>query len=141
MESTKEMPLILVVEDDEGDEQLTLRGLRTAPPTRIEVARDGGHAVEMLSEWDQKGTGPDLVLLDLKLPKLNGFEVLKWIRKQARFSRTPVVVFSSSDLTQDREAATHLGAQAYHTKPLDFSEYVAVVRKVVEQTLFNKGAA
>ena len=118
---------VLLVEDDHGDELLALRAFKMAclpPPI---VARDGAEAIEILSE----NSDFSLVLLDVKLPKVNGFEVLKQIRTREATRKLRVVMLSSSDVQADIDASYQLGANSFVTKPVVFSEYLATVRGVL----------
>lgn len=124
---------ILLVEDNENDELLTLRALkqhRVINP--VTVARDGGEALEYLF-----GTGSDegreviklpaLVLLDLKLPKVSGLQVLSKVRSHEPTSRVPVVILTSSDEEKDICESYRLGANSYVRKPVEFDEFVDAV--------------
>lgn len=124
---------ILLVEDDRDDEELTLRALRRSNiSNEVVVAHDGQEALDLLfggerfldGEMDQL---PAVVLLDLKLPKVNGIEVLRKIRSDARTRRLPVVVLSSSRLERDRDAVYDLGANSFITKPVDFDKFCEAV--------------
>lgn len=124
---------ILLVEDDRDDEELTLRALRRSNiRNEVVVARDGQEALDLLfagprfmdGEVDQL---PAVVLLDLKLPKVNGIEVLRKIRTEPRTRRLPVVVLSSSRLERDRDAVYDLGANSFITKPVDFEKFCEAV--------------
>ena len=125
--------IILLVEDDRDDEELTLRALRRSNiRNEVVVARDGQEALDVLfggarfldGETDQL---PAVVLLDLKLPKVNGIEVLRKIRSDARTRRLPVVVLSSSRLERDRDEVYDLGANSFITKPVDFEKFCEAV--------------
>jgi two-component system, response regulator len=126
--ATSELKTILLVEDNADDETLTLRALRQSDvPNIIRVARDGAAALDYL-----RGDNPlpDLVLLDLKLPKLNGLEVLEQIRKDERTKSLPIVILTSSDEERDIDGAYDLGANSYVRKPVDFREFVDAVRQL-----------
>jgi len=120
--------MILLVEDNPDDEALTLRAVRKHMPYGIMVARDGAEALEFLF-----GTGrhagrdvtlnPLLVLLDLKLPKVNGLEVLRRLREDARTRSVPVIVFTSSTEEQDILDSYLLGANSYVRKPVDYGQF------------------
>jgi len=127
---------ILLVEDNPTDEKLTLRVLaKHKIRNPIVVARDGAEALEYLS-----GTGrhvgrdarllPQVVLLDLRLPKLNGFEVLRQVRADERTRLLPVVVLTSSDLDQDVVQSYELGANSYVRKPVDFVQFSEAVGRL-----------
>ena len=122
--------LILVVEDREDDILLIRKAFDKARvPNPIQYVRDGEEAVAYL-----RGEGkyanraehplPDLVLLDLKLPRMDGFEVLKWIRAETGIRGLPVVVLTSSDQIQDVNRAYDLGANSFFVKELDFENFV-----------------
>jgi two-component system response regulator len=120
---------ILLVEDDHYDEELTLRALRRSNiRNEVIVANDGAEALEILfgegkfldREMDSL---PAVVLLDLKLPKVSGIEVLRRIRSDPRTRRLPVVVLTNSRLERDREEVYDLGANSYICKPVDFEKF------------------
>jgi two-component system, response regulator len=122
---------ILLVEDNPADEALTLRALSKAKiANRVEVARDGAQAIDRLFSVDENGqyhTLPKLILLDLKLPKLDGHEVLERIRADSRTRLLPVVILTTSVEDQDRFEGYRLGANSYVRKPVDFAEFSEVV--------------
>ena len=121
---------ILLVEDNADDEQLTLRALRQSDiPNMIRVARDGAEAIDFLFGKDAL-TLPDLVLLDLKLPKISGLEVLQKIRSEDRSRALPVVILTSSDEERDIVKSYDLGANSYIRKPVDFDEFIDAVRQL-----------
>ena len=124
-------PLILHVEDDESDAALLERALRRAQVSVTTFrAEDGQVAIDYLA-----GTGkyadrtayplPGLVLLDIKMPRIDGFDVLKWIRGQAQFAHLPVVMLSSSDEPSDIQTATRLGANCYIVKQANYGDVIA----------------
>jgi two-component system response regulator len=123
---------ILLVEDDRDDEELTLRALRKSNiRNEVIVAHDGAEALELLfgerfvdHEMDNL---PAVVLLDLKLPKVNGIEVLRRIRQDPRTRRLPVVVLTSSRHERDRDEVYDLGANSYICKPVDFEKFSEAV--------------
>jgi two-component system response regulator len=125
--------LVLLVEDNPSDEKLTLRALSKAGvATEVAVARDGVEALEFL--WLHGPTSPTdadlpaIVLLDLKLPRVDGLEVLRRIRADIRTQLVPVIVLTSSTLDEDRLAAYSMGANAYVRKQVDFSAFVAAAQ-------------
>jgi two-component system, response regulator len=127
---------ILLVEDNPDDEALTLRALRQNKiANEIAVARDGEEALDFLFARgryaDRAGERlPSLVLLDLKLPKIDGLEVLKEIRASEKTRRQPVVILTSSKEDQDLLRGYGLGVNSYIRKPVDFTQFVEAVRQV-----------
>jgi two-component system response regulator len=118
-------PWILVVEDDPDDERLARRVFdRAGRKEQLIVARDG---VEALSILRAEETSPRVVLLDLKLPRLSGIDVLMEIREDFRLKTLPVVVLTSSGETTDLAACYELGCNAFVRKPIEFDRYVDVV--------------
>ena len=118
---------ILLVEDNPDDEALTVMALRGVPAT-LEVARDGQEAMDYLTN-DGKAL-PRLVLLDLKLPKIDGLEVLRRIREDDRTRLTPVVVLTSSNAPDDVIASYRLGANSYVRKPVNFDQFSETIRQL-----------
>jgi two-component system, response regulator len=120
---------ILLVEDNPDDEALTLRALkRNSIRNEVTVARDGAEALDILFPGDGAGGMlPGLILLDLKLPKVDGLEVLRRIRADTRTRIVPIVVLTSSRLDDDVLASYHSGANGYVRKPVNFAEFTAAV--------------
>lgn len=131
--------MILLVEDNPDDEKLTLRAMReTEPVTTVVVARDGQEAIDMLLGGGSMRL-PALVLLDLKLPKVNGLEVLQRVRANPATKCLPVVVLTSSDEERDILQSYDLGANSYVRKPIDFEEFIDAVRQLgVYWLTFNR---
>jgi CheY-like chemotaxis protein len=127
---------ILLVEDNLEDLELTLRALQKANLTnRIHIARDGAEALEFLfCEGAHAGRniedGPKFVLLDLKLPKIDGLQVLKRIKDDLRTKAIPVVVLTSSKEQNDVVESYHLGVNSYIVKPVNFERFAEAVRDV-----------
>lgn len=125
--------LILLIEDNDDDVQLTLRALKQhRVANRVEVARDGAEALDLLfCRGPHAGRDPkilpNLVLLDLKLPKEAGLEVLEQIRSDPRTKRLPVVVLTSSNVESDLATSYDLGANSYIRKPVDFTQFMQAV--------------
>jgi two-component system response regulator len=128
--------IILLVEDNPDDELLTLRALKKSNIlNEVVVARDGAEALDYLF-----GTGvhagreasrmPQVVLLDLRLPKVDGLEVLQRLRADERTRLLPVVVLTSSDEEQDIVKSYSLGANSYVRKPVDFAQFSEAVRQL-----------
>ena len=128
--------LILLVEDNPDDEELTTRALRQAKiANEIFVARDGAEAVEFLfGEGRHAGRDlarqPAVVLLDLKLPKLSGLDVLDRLRSDPRTRLIPVVVLTSSSEEEDMLKSYKLGANSYVRKPVAFGQFVNAVSQL-----------
>jgi two-component system response regulator len=120
---------ILLVEDNPDDEALTIRALsKNNILNEIVVAHDGAEALEHLFGSERSpSTFPALVLLDLKLPKVDGFEVLRRIRADDRTQLIPVVILTSSKEQEDVSAGYSGGANAYVRKPVKFAEFVDAV--------------
>jgi two-component system, response regulator len=127
---------ILLVEDNPDDEALTLRALRKNNiRNEVVVAHDGVEAIDYLF-----GTGtfagrnaddlPQVVLLDLKLPKLDGLSVLRRLRADQRTKLLPIVILTSSNEEQDRLVGYDLGANSYVRKPVDFNQFIEAVRQL-----------
>ncbi len=120
---------ILLVEDNAKDEALTLRALRKGNIlNRVSVARDGAEALDYLLGQDV--VLPQLVLLDLKLPKIDGLEVLRRIRGDARTRLLPVVILTTSTEEKDRLEGYRLGANSYVKKPVDFRQFAEAVHQM-----------
>jgi two-component system, response regulator len=128
--------IILLVEDNADDEKLTLRALKSNNiRNEVVVARNGAEALDYLF-----GTGayagrnlnimPQVVLLDLNLPKLNGLEVLRRLRSDDRTRLLPVVILTSSLEERDRIDGYHLGANSYVRKPVDFTQFNEATRQL-----------
>ena len=124
-------PVILLVEDNPKDEALTLRALKKANiGNRVVVKRDGVEAIDYLLGSGEGGSDnemPQLILLDLKLPKVDGHEVLRRIRGDERTRLLPVVILTTSVEDRDRLQGYRLGANSYVRKPVDFSEFAQAV--------------
>jgi len=133
---SEQTKVILLVEDNPDDAALTLRALKKNNiMNEVVVARDGVEALDYLH-----GTGehadrnvldlPQLILLDLKLPKLDGLEVLKRVRADERTALQPVVVLTTSVEEQDVVSSYRLGANSYIRKPVDFDQFMEAVRQL-----------
>lgn len=117
---------VLIVEDNPNDAELTLRALRgLVGPERLLLIEDGVRAAEHLS--GNGGRPPRFILLDLKLPRMDGLELLRRIRAEPRTQPVPVVVLTSSREEHDLRESYRLGANSYLVKPVGFQEYVALV--------------
>ena len=127
---------ILVAEDDPNDQFFIQRELkRLAFPVQLRFVNDGEQAIAYLSALDKPDCQfpkPDVMFLDLKMPRLNGFELLEWMRKNAFSERILTVVVSSSSLQEDIDKAYDLGANAYLIKPVNLQDYVRIFRATGE---------
>jgi len=127
---------ILLVEDNPDDEELTLRAFKKNNITNeMVVARDGAEALDYIfgtGKYAGRGKSvlPQIVLLDLKLPKLDGLEVLKRIRADERTRVMPVIILTSSGEETDVVRGYSLGANSYVRKPVDFEEFIEAVRQL-----------
>ena len=126
---------ILLVEDDPVDLKLTLRALEMEGRVRIEVARDGEEALNFLFcrgafAGRSPSNPPKLVLLDLKLPKIDGLQVLREIKARPETRAIPVVALTSSTEERDLVESYHLGVNSYIQKPVDFEKFRVTIRAV-----------
>jgi CheY-like chemotaxis protein len=131
-EKTTSDKKLLLVEDNPDDRDLTLRALRSNNlVNEIVVANDGVEALEYLhgAGCEERGL-PQLVLLDLKLPRVSGLEVLERVRKEKRTALLPVVILTSSIEEEDRLRGYGLGANSYVRKPVDFERFTETVRQL-----------
>jgi two-component system, response regulator len=125
---------ILLVEDNPNDEELTLYALKKSNiSNQIQVVHDGAEALEFLFCTGafadrQINVPPKVILLDLKLPKVDGLEVLKQIKADERTRTIPVVVLTSSREERDIVESYHLGVNSYIVKPVDFEQFIEAVR-------------
>lgn len=122
---------ILLVEDNAHDAELTLRALKQRNlANRVHVCRDGAEAIDFFDDVSDAGLNPKVVLLDLKLPKVDGLEVLQRLKTTERTRTIPVVVLTSSREEPDIEKAYALGANSYIVKPVDFEAFARAVSDV-----------
>jgi two-component system, response regulator len=138
--------VIMLVEDNPRDEALTLRALRKSNvANKVVVARDGVEALDYLfgrGEHASRGAQtPQLVLLDLKLPRVDGLQVLREIRADERTRRLPVVVFTSSGEEEDLIKSYDLGANSFVRKPVDFEQFLEATRQLGLYWLILNSAA
>ncbi len=123
------MATILLVEDNPDDVELTLRALRkNEVQSEVVIARDGAEALDVLQQQDPAEL--TLILLDIKLPKIDGLEVLRRLREDERTKLLPVVVLTSSNERNDIINSYRLGANSYIRKPVDFSTFIETVRQL-----------
>ena len=122
---------ILLIEDNPMDVDLTLRAFEQRRLTNpVEVARDGEEALACIERWEAGEPTPLVILLDLKLPKVDGLEVLRRLKSHEVFKTIPVVVLTSSEEDRDVETAYRLGANSYIVKPVDFDKFTQVVAEI-----------
>jgi len=124
---------ILLVEDNPGDVRLTMEALKDCKMRNtLYVVEDGEEALSFLHKEDKYANAPhpDLILLDLNLPKKNGKEVLFEIKKNPKLKRIPVVILTTSKAEEDIVKTYDLHANCYITKPVDFDQFISVVRKI-----------
>jgi CheY-like chemotaxis protein len=129
------MKRILLVEDDPNDVELTLNALaKFNLANEVVVARDGAEALDFLykrGKFSERTNGnPAVILLDLKLPKVNGFDVLKKVKDDELLRTIPVVILTSSKEEKDLIEGYRLGTNAYVVKPVDFSQFIEAVKHV-----------
>lgn len=126
---TEPTKLILLVEDDPDHELLTIRALKKSNIANdIRVARDGEEAIQLL--FSDSAIQPQVILLDLKLPKVDGLEVLRRIREHENTRMLPVVVLTSSDEERDVVRSYQLGVNSYIRKPVNFSDFAEATRQL-----------
>lgn len=134
---------ILLVEDNPMDVDLTLRAFAKRNLTNpIQVARDGEEAVAWIDRWNSGEPIPVVILLDLKLPKLNGLEVLRRLKSHTTTRRIPIVVLTTSSEDSDVQTAYDYGANSYIIKPVDFEKFMNVAEQIeLYWTVLNKPAS
>jgi DNA-binding response OmpR family regulator len=135
METMNRLGRILLVEDDPKDVELTLTALEEYNlANEVIVARDGEEALEYLYSRGKFKTrssdNPAVMLLDLKLPKVDGLEVLKQVKSEEKLRMIPIVVLTSSKEEKDMVASYKLGVSAYVVKPVDFHEFVNAIKEL-----------
>ena len=122
---------ILLVEDNPGDIRLTKEALKQSElKTELQVVTDGEEALKFLRKED-KYAGvflPDIILLNLNLPKKNGFEVLETLRKEAPLKQIPVIVLTTSVAEEDILRTHHANANCYISKPFDFTQFLTAIQ-------------
>ena len=122
---------ILMIEDNPMDIDLTLRAFNKRNLNNsIEIARDGEAGLAYIERWDAGELLPVVILLDLKLPKVDGLEVLRQIKNHPVYRTIPVVVLTTSSQDQDIKTAYELGANSYIIKPVDFEKFLEVAAQI-----------
>ena len=124
--------LVLLVEDNKNDELLAIRALnKCAVKNDVSIVRDGVRALEyLLGDSNSANKLPELILLDLNIPKLNGLEVLKKLKDHESTCRIPVVIMTSSVEASDIKTSYKLGANSYLRKPVDFNEFSFLINNL-----------
>jgi len=130
-----ELPSILYAEDNGNDVELTLAAFEQCKlQNRIDVVRDGQQVLDYLKyegEFkNRKKDKPVVILLDIKMPKLDGIQVLKIIKSDSELKTIPVVMLTSSSMETDLVKSYNLGVNAYVVKPVDFDDFIEVVKKI-----------
>ncbi|KAF4407855.1 MULTISPECIES: response regulator [Streptomyces] len=125
---------VLLVEDDAGDELMTREAFEDKIRNTLYVARDGEEALDFLYQQGEHASAPrpDLILLDLNLPKYDGRQVLERIKSDPELATIPVVVLTTSSAEEDILRSYKLHANAYVTKPVDLDQFLAAVRQIDE---------
>ncbi len=115
---------VMLVEDNSSDVDLIRRVLeKNQPGIRLTIARDGEEALSVVEQWNKNTPLPEVILLDLKLPKINGLEVLKTIKNNRHLKNLPVVMLTSSHELKDIDEAYRIGVNSYILKAIDFDEF------------------
>ncbi|MEM6802997.1 MAG: response regulator [Bacteroidota bacterium] len=126
---------LLLIEDHPGDIMLTEEALKDPkiPQCNLNVVSDGEEALDYLSQSKgfEEAIVPDLIIMDLNIPKKDGQEVLTFIKNHDRLKTIPVVIFSTSDSEQDVNRSYHLRANCYVTKPVDYDEFVLALSGII----------
>jgi CheY-like chemotaxis protein len=139
-------PVILIVDDDANDVLFLQRAFERANVScQLAIVRDGQEAIDYLSGAGRYGDRgkhpwPALVLLDLKMPMMDGFDVLSWWRGAGHKGNLPIIVMSTSALESDIKLAMELGATAYRVKPTDFEYLVVLVQELRDRWLAGEHA-
>lgn len=124
---------ILLVEDNPVDIDLTLRAFRKQNVSCcIDVAKDGEEAIELIQKWQNgEEIAPEIILMDLKMPRLDGFDVLRVLKQSPVYHKIPVIVLTSSNEENDIDLAYHLGANSYLLKPIDYAKFVSLIQLII----------
>lgn len=131
MISNNELNPILIVEDNPVDLDLTIRAFKSKKLTNpLLYARDGEEALRFIDRWKEGEIKPVVILLDLKLPKVDGLEFLKELKSCEETKVIPVVVLTTSSESRDIKTAYELGANSYIVKPVDFGKFIEVAGQI-----------
>ena len=123
---------VLGIEDDENDLELLRRAFRACPGVQLDLVHHGREAVEHINAQTEQNCWPDLILCDLKMPVMNGFEFLKWLKKDSPCPLTLLVVLTSSVVETDVADAYELGAAAYLVKPSSHMELQGLAKVLAD---------
>lgn len=124
---------ILLVDDNQVDVDLTILALSRINFTKpVQIARDGAETLEIIEQWEAGSPVPRLILLDIKLPKVSGLEVLKVLKSSSKTRHIPVVMLTSSNNDADIRTAYDLGANSYITKPVDFDKFIVLTTAICD---------
>lgn len=131
---------ILLIEDNPMDIDLTRKAFARRNLTNpIEVARDGEEALAWITRWEAGEGHPTVILMDLKLPKIDGLEVLRQLKSHPVFCTIPVIVLTTSSEDSDVQTAYQLGANSYIVKPVNFDKFMKVAEQIeLYWTVINK---
>ena len=125
------MQPVLLVEDNPMDVDLTRRVfMRRRLPNPLKVLRDGEEAVDYIRRWAPNDGLPAIILLDLKLPRVDGLEVLRQLKAHSSLQTVPAIVLTTSAEDRDVQAAYRLGANSYVIKPVDFDRFLSVAEQI-----------
>ncbi len=115
---------LLLIEDNPDDIDLALKAFQPFTNiSHIQTARDGAEALNLINSWEEERNFPSLILLDLNLPLVSGFELLQVLKSDLRLAGIPVIILTSSTEESDIRQAYQLGTNSYINKPIDFSEF------------------
>lgn len=122
---------ILLIEDNEGDIFLTKEAFAEAGiQSKLDIARNGEEAISVLEDCKTKNNCPDLVLLDINLPKVNGFQVLQYIKQHKELRKTPVLMLSTSSSSNDIIKSYENFANCYIIKPAELKDFMSIVQSI-----------
>jgi DNA-binding response OmpR family regulator len=132
-EEQKKLPTIFIADDDEDDVSFLKSALKEVNTSVKLIHFYNGR--QLMNELKANATYPDLVILDLNMPVLDGRETLKQIRQNAKLMRVPVVILSTSTQANERNNCTNMGADEYYPKPYNYSSYISIVQDLKERWL------
>ena len=133
MIANQKIPSVLLVDDNQVDVDLTLMAFsRIKFLNPVQIARDGAETLDIMRTWKRIADMPHLILLDIKLPKISGLEVLKELKSFDKTSHIPVVMLTSSTNDADIKTAYQLGANSYIIKPVDFDKFISLTSILCE---------